>query len=83
MEVSVFLAGRGVPDGIVAKYSSSFGHKVKERYIAATGELPTTAPKVVGGATREVNYYTESDRTIFDAVWNGYASDHTLKLSAD
>ena len=83
LEVKAFLADKGVPEGLVTKYASSFGRKVKELYIAATGDLPATAPKVVGGATREVNYYTESDRPIFDAVWDGYASDHTLKLSAN
>lgn len=82
LEVMAYLASKGVTKGIATKYASSFGRKVKEHYIAATGNIPNSAPKVVNGATREVTYYTEQDRHIFDAVWNGYADNHTLKLEA-
>lgn len=82
LEVMAYLASKGVTKGIATKYASSFGRKVKEHYIAATGNIPKSAPKVVNGATREVTYYTEQDRHIFDTVWNGYADNHTLKLEA-
>lgn len=82
LEVMAYLNSKGVPKNTATKYASSFGRKVKEHYIATTGELPKSAPKMVNGATREVTYYTQTDRHIFDTVWNGYADNHTLKLEA-
>lgn len=83
LEVKAYLTSKGVPTGLVDRYASTFGKRVKKRYKKETGQLPQAALKMVNGTTREVSYYTEADRPLFDAVWDGYDSDHTLKLSVD
>lgn len=82
LEVMAYLDSHGVSKDTATRYASSFGRKVKEHYIATTGELPKSSPKMVNGATREVTYYTQQDRHIFDHVWAGYADNHSLKLEA-
>lgn len=67
--VDDFLASKGLNRPAIKSLRSGFGRRVSTEYEVENGHPPSKAPGEVGGRVREVNFYTERDRPIFDAVW--------------
>jgi hypothetical protein len=70
-----YLAARGVSTGMVRKYRSAFGAKVKKRYIEERGVEPPNHPIEANGRIVNAAAYTDSDRHILDSVWMEHYAD--------
>lgn len=68
--VDDFLAGKGLNRPAIKSLRSGFGRRVSTEYEVENGHPPSKAPGEVGGRVREINFYTERDRPIFEAVWD-------------
>ena len=64
-----YLDERGHNSREIRQLAPTFGKLLKRAYIEATGQVPPTVRRFVGGADRPVCSYTEADRPIFDAVY--------------
>ncbi|TDP76309.1 P22-like antirepressor protein [Brachybacterium sp. AG952] len=67
--VDDFLASKGLNRPAIRSLRSGFGQRVATEYKVANGHAPSKAPGEVGGRIRDVNFYCERDRPIFEAVW--------------
>lgn len=71
LTVDEYLESRGVPSSVARKIHSEFGKRLiplyEKRYGA--GKRPGKSMRVVDGAEREVNAYTDKHRDLFDAVF--------------
>lgn len=67
--VDDFLASKGLNRLAIKSLRSAFGRRVSTEYEVENGHPPSKAPGEVGGRVRQINFYTERDRPIFEAVW--------------
>ena len=67
--VDDYLTAKGMNRQAIRAARGGFGKRVAAEYEVANGHAPSKAPGEVGGRIREVNFYCERDRPIFDAVW--------------
>lgn len=68
-----FLEEKGLSKAEIKSTSPVFGKRIKAAFILEHGEEPKQYPLETGsGQIRNVNAYTESDRPLFDDVWNKY-----------
>jgi len=68
-DVSSYLEERGFTTRQVKSECIRFGQRVKALYVAKTGRAPDKQPRMVNGADRDVNSYTEHDRPLFDQAF--------------
>ncbi|QDQ93741.1 hypothetical protein FND50_25265 [Rhodococcus sp. WB9] len=68
-----FLEEKGLSKAEIKSTSPVFGKRIKAAFILEHGEEPKQYPLETGsGQIRNVNAYNESDRPLFDDVWNKY-----------
>jgi prophage antirepressor-like protein len=70
LTVGEYLEERGVTATAARKLAPTFGKRLKSLYLKRHGEPPGVSRRFVDGAQRDVAVYTESDRSLFDAVWS-------------
>ncbi len=70
IDVSDYLASRGLGAGDVRKHASVFGKKVKAFYEQKHGRPPQQLQRFINGKERFVYCYTERDRKLFDAAFD-------------
>ena len=81
--VSDFLKLKGLASDMIAAKASGFGKRLKGLYISERGEAPSMAfQELPNGTTRQVCAYTETDRHLFDQVWNRHYEGVTKAVSA-
>lgn len=78
--VDDFLAGKGMNKLAIKAARSGFGKRVAAEYEVEHGHAPSKSPGDVGGRIREVNFYTERDRPIFEAVWEQHYQEQFGQL---
>ncbi|RII40929.1 hypothetical protein DWB68_15285 [Galactobacter valiniphilus] len=63
---------------------SVFGRRVANQYRTEHGKDPMKSSGEVGARVCAINAYTETDRWIFDKVWNEhYAAKYALQLAME
>ncbi|WP_161995421.1 BRO family protein [Rhodococcus sp. YH1] len=68
-----YLEEKGLSRNEIKSMSSVFGKRLKAMYQLEHGEDPKQYPlETKSGQIRPVNAYTESDRVLFDRVWEKY-----------
>lgn len=81
--VSDYLKMRGLKGDMITAKSPGFGKRLKGLYISERGEAPSMAfQELPNGTTRQVCAYTETDRHLFDQVWNRHYEGVTKAVSA-
>lgn len=70
--VQDYLKSKGLSQSLIEAKQGGFGRRVKGRYMEVHGDAPDQHFQEVHGRPRKINAYTESDRPIFDHVWNTY-----------
>ncbi len=70
VDVSSFLASKGVSKREISRWSSSFGRRLKGLYIAERGQEPKPVPRFVNGAWIDVNGYAARDLDLFEQVYD-------------
>lgn len=68
-----FLKGKGLAGKALKRVAPNFGKRVKAAYIDRHGQAPKQYPmNLSNGQTRQVNAYTEADRSLMQDVWDAY-----------
>lgn len=68
-----YLEARGLTRRQIKAISGMFGKRLKAAFIEAHGVPPKQYPLETGaGQIRDVNAYTEADRSLMDAVWDRF-----------
>ena len=70
--VQDYLKSKGLSQSLIEAKQGGFGRRVKGRYMEVHGDAPDQHFQEVHGRPRKINAYTESDRPVFDHVWNTY-----------
>jgi len=69
LDVSAYLESRGHNAKEVRSKCVSFGKELRKEYLKKNSVEPQKSNRLVDGAQRPVNQYTEDDRDIFDIVY--------------
>lgn len=75
LTTSDFLKEKRVKTKESMRIRSMFGRRLSGAYLAHHGEEPPSAPELVNGRERDVKYYTEKDRHLFDQVWEDHYAE--------
>lgn len=75
LTTSDFLKEKSVKTKESMRIRSMFGRRLSGAYLAHHGEEPPSAPELVNGRERDVKYYTEKDRHLFDQVWEDHYAE--------
>lgn len=81
--VSDYLKEKNLASDMIAAKASGFGKRLKGLYISERGDEPKKAlQNLPNGTVREVFAYTQSDRDLFDQVWNRHYAGVTKAVAA-
>lgn len=75
LTTSDFLREKKVKTKESMRIRSAFGRRLSGAYLAHHGEEPPSAPETVNGRERDVKYYTERDRHLFEQVWTDHYAE--------
>lgn len=70
-----YLREKKLPAKDIKSLRSVFGMRLSKSYKELHGAAPKKAENEVNGGIRKVNSYTESDRPLFDRVWEQHYAD--------
>lgn len=70
--VETYLKANGLKGADLKACRSTFGRRISKAYYDHHGVEPESAPAEVNGRTVSIKHYTETDRHLFDLVWNQY-----------
>lgn len=70
-----YLREKKLPAKDIKSLRSVFGMRLSKSYKELHGAAPKKAENEVNGGIRKVNSYTESDRPLFDQVWEQHYAD--------
>jgi len=69
VDVSGFLADKGISAKDIRKWGSAFGRRLKALYVAKYDAEPMPVDRFVNGTVKEVNGYFARDLPLFDEVF--------------
>ena len=70
LDVQAYLVEKGMTTSEARKVRAQFGKVLRAAYISKFGKEPEKYRRLVEGAQRLINSYTEAHRDLFDQVWN-------------
>ncbi len=70
LTVGEYLESKGVTGAARRSMSTGFGKRLKSLYVEEHGHTPPKIERFVDGALRSVAGYTETDRPLFDRVYD-------------
>ncbi|QIV87521.1 phage antirepressor N-terminal domain-containing protein [Glutamicibacter mishrai] len=75
LHVDDYLIGKGLKASEIKSERSMFGRRIAKAYRELHGEAPKKATNEVNGSIRMINAYTNSDRPLFDQVWDEHYAE--------
>jgi prophage antirepressor-like protein len=80
IDVTTFLRGKGLPIKVIEKVRSQFGTRLCLLYKRTHGKDPEVGTRQINGAWVDgVKMYVETDRPLFEQVWNSASVQATIK----